>query len=166
MAGVVDTLRSAIRAAVGLPDDPGSPPDLMRLGLYRARVDKCASDGSTLDVTPEDKRISPEKNVKFCVPIAGAVIVMQTGAIVHLGWEGGDPGKPYCAPMFDLGASLTSLAIGSSPDNVVTKTDIDNIKTTISGAAVVAQDGGAAFKANILSAWPASVGSQAVKVQR
>jgi hypothetical protein len=116
MAGVSDRLRAVIRAALGLPKDPGAPPDLMRLGLYPARVDKCASDGSVVDVTPDDPRISPEKNVRLVVPIAGAVMTFAPGAIVRLGWEKGDPSRPFCVPIFDAGASLLSLGIGSSPD--------------------------------------------------
>ncbi len=51
-----------------------------------------------------------------------------------------------------------NLGAGAT-DPIVTKTDIDNIQAAISGAAVVAMDGGAAFKAAILAAWPPSIGS-------
>lgn len=114
MAGVIDTLRATVRGALGLPADPGAPPDLMRLGLYRARVDAVAADGSTLDVTPEDKRISAEKGVPVRVGIPGAVAVVQAGAVVLLGWERGDPGRPYCVPSWESGATVTKLVLKAS----------------------------------------------------
>ena len=113
MAGVTDTFRAVVRAIVGLPVDPGEPPDLMRLGLYRARVDTCANDGSTVDVTPEDKRISPEKGVNVRVGVPGSYAAIGPGAVVHLGWVGGDPAKPYCAPIWDIGASVTKFVINA-----------------------------------------------------
>lgn len=164
--GVSETFVKVVRKIVGLPADPTQPPDLMRLGLYPARVDNCASDGSTCDVTPTDKRISAEKNVTVRVGIPGAVAVVSPGAIVLLGWERGDPGAPFCIPAWSLGATITKLEIGSSPDAVATKADLDAIKAAINGAAVGSMDGGATFKANIILAWPVAVGSTVVKVQR
>lgn len=167
------TFRALIRKVLGLPEDDGAPPDLVRLGLYRARVDACASDGSTLDVTPEDKRISPEKNVPVRVGIPGAVAVVQAGAIVLLGWERGDPGRPYCVPSWERGATLSSLSIGSSADAVATKQDLADLLSAISGTTIVAQDGGASFKSTLLAAlsppaytpaWPRC--SSTIKVQR
>lgn len=58
-----------------------------------------------------------------------------------------------------------NLGAGAT-DNIVTKADIDAIKSAISGAAVVANDGGAALKNNIIGAWPASVGSSKWKAVR
>jgi hypothetical protein len=109
MADPVNKLRSVIRAALGMPTDPGSPPDLMMLGLYRATVNSAASDGSTLDVTPEDTRIPPAKNVPMRVGIPGAVVVVQAGSVVLIGWERGDPARAYCVPSWESGASVTKL---------------------------------------------------------
>jgi hypothetical protein len=109
--GLVDGFREAIRVLLGLPADPGQPPDLMRLGLYRARVDVCANDGSTVDLTPDDKRISPEKNVPVRVGVPGLVAVVSPGAIVLLGWDGGDPSKAYCVPSWEAGATVTKLIV-------------------------------------------------------
>jgi hypothetical protein len=164
MGLISDELRALVRRILRLPEDPGQPPDLVRLGLYRARVDVC--DGSTVDVSPEDPRISPEKGVPLLVPIPGAVVNVSPGAIVHLGWEKGDPSRPYCTPIWEAGATLVSLSIGTSADAVVTASDIAAIKAAISGAAFVAQDGGKALQSNIIAAWPTSVGSSSVKVQR
>ncbi len=111
---LIEGFKQTVRAILGLPVDPGQPPDLMRLGHYPARVDVCASNGSTCDVTPDDKRISPEKNVPLRTSIPGGVAVVQPGAIVLLGWERGDPSKPYCMPAWDSGAVLSSLTIGDA----------------------------------------------------
>lgn len=164
MAGVSDRLRAVIRAALGLPKDPGAPPDLMRLGLYPARVDKCASDGSVVDVTPDDSRISPEKNVKLVVPIAGAVMTFAPGAIVRLGWEKGDPARPFCIPIFDAGASLLSLAIGSSPDGIVTKKDLKAVIDALTNATC----GGSGSPITFIPLFPLPLayGSTVVSVQR
>lgn len=109
--GLVDGFREAIRVMLGLPADPGMPPDLVRLGLYRARVDVCQSDGGHVDVTPDDKRISPEKNVPVRVGIPGSYAVVSPGAVVLLGWTGGDPKLPYCVPSWETGATVTKLVI-------------------------------------------------------
>lgn len=112
--GLAEDFVRLIRRIVGLPEDEGTPPDLMRLGLYRARVDACASDGSTMDVTPEDKRISPEKSVPVRVGVPGSYAVVQTGATVLLGWERGDPARPYCVPSWESGATVTKLVINAN----------------------------------------------------
>lgn len=114
MAGVIDRFRATIRAALGLPTAPGEPPDLMRLGLYRARVDVCAANGSTVDVTPEDSRISPEKGVPVRVGIPGAAAVVSAGAVVLLGWERGDPARPYAVPSWESGATVTKLVLAAT----------------------------------------------------
>jgi hypothetical protein len=164
--GVSETFRALVRKLVGLPVDEGQPPDLVRLGLYRARVDVCAADGSTLDVTPEDTRISPEKNVRLLVPIPGAVVAVSPGAVVHLGWEKGDPGRPYCTPIWEAGATLVSLSIGSNADRVVTKTDLDAVMATIAAAKYAPGPGTPVVLDLSAQPLPLSVGSTRVKVQR
>jgi hypothetical protein len=99
-----------VRRIVGLPDDEGAPPHIDRLAHYRARVDACASDGSTLDVTPEDKRISPEKNVPLRLGIPSMTVVVQPGAIVWISWDAGDPKKPHCLPCWET-AMVTKVII-------------------------------------------------------
>jgi hypothetical protein len=128
VAGVVDTLRGVVRAALGLPADPGAPPDLLRLGLYRARVDAAASDGSKLDVTPEDTRISPEKNVPLRVGIPGAVHIAKQGDVVLLGWERGDPARPYCAPHWETGATISKLTLNVGSQTLVMDDNAGNVQ--------------------------------------
>jgi hypothetical protein len=121
MADVVNKFRGVVRAALGLGGDPGSPPDLVRLGLYRARVDAAKSDGTTLDVTPEDKRISPAQGVPVRVGTPGSTPVVKPGAIVLLGWVGGDPSKPYCTPHWEMDAStVQSLSWANANGDSIT----------------------------------------------
>lgn len=111
---ITQKLRNVVRAIVGLPEDPGQPPQIDRLAWYRAQVTACASDGTTCDVQPEDPRISPENGVKVLVGIPGLVGVVQVGAVVHLGWERGDPARPRCVPIWEMGATVQQLILNAA----------------------------------------------------
>jgi len=158
--------RAVVRAIVGMPDDPGQPPHFDRLALYRAQVMTCASDGSTCDVQPEDARISPEKFVKVRVGIPSAQVVVQPGAVVLLGWERGDPARPYCMPAWEPGAVLVSLAIGSSPDNVVTKQDLTALIASLQAAKYTPGPGTPTVLDFSAVPLPTSYASNSIKVQR
>lgn len=110
---LVSKMVVSIRQAVGLPADRGAPPDLMRLGLYRATVVTATADGKFADVQPEDSRIAPEQNVPIRVGIPGTVAAVAPGAIVLLGWEKGDPSRPYCAPHWESGATVLTLNLNA-----------------------------------------------------
>lgn len=69
------------------------------------------------------------------------------------------------AAQIEITPTGVNLGAGAN-DNVVTKADIAAIKLAISGAAVAPNDGGATLKANIIAAWPASVGSSTTKSVR
>lgn len=159
------TFWALVREIVGQPIDAGASPEYLLLGRYRATVVSQNGDG-TLEVQAEDPRIGGMKNVRMRVPIPNCVVQVAPGAVVLLCFEGGNRKQAYCAPEWESGATLTALSIGGSPDNVVTKADIAAIKAAISATVVVAQDGGASFKATLLSGWPAAVGSTTIKVQR
>lgn len=106
---LTERMRRAYRALLGLRD--GDAVELWRLGLYPARVDACASDGSTVDLTPLDGRLSGAQGVPLRQPIPNAKVQVQTGAVCRLGWDGGDPGKPFALPAWDAGGAFTSLTI-------------------------------------------------------
>lgn len=62
--------------------------------------------------------------------------------------------------------SVEIRGLGGGAEPLATKADLDALKSAISSAAVVANDGGATFKANILSAlssWP--VGTRVLKAE-
>jgi hypothetical protein len=119
MAGVADSFVRLVRRIVGLPETPGQPPDIMRLGLYPASVVAQNADG-TVDVRPTDDRIGGEKNVKVRVGIPGSSASVAPGSIVLLGWERGDPSKIFCMPAWDAGAQLLSLTIGDAAGDSIT----------------------------------------------
>ena len=127
--GAVDGFRRAVRAALGMPRDPGDPPDLMRLGLYRARVDSCGQDGAAMDVTPDDERIPPAKNVPVRSPLPGAVVVVQTGAYVLIGWERGDPERPYCVPSWESGAQASKIVLPANELYLATENGAKKLAT-------------------------------------
>jgi hypothetical protein len=102
-----------VRSIVGMPLEPGRPPLYDRLAMYKASVVNCAADGSTCDVRPEDKRISPEKLVRVRVGVPGVQAVVAPGAIVLMGWERGDPSRPYCVPSWESGATVTKLVVNA-----------------------------------------------------
>jgi hypothetical protein len=131
-AGLIDGFVAALRAAVGLPADPGEPPEIMRLGLYRATVMRCA-DGSTCDVQPEDKRISPAMGVRLLSPFAGSTCVVVPGSVVHLGWEKGDPKRPYCVPLFESSSQAQSITLTDAAGDSIT---IGNGQLTVKIAGV------------------------------
>jgi len=84
-------------------------PRIERLQLARARVDAVASDGSTVDVTPESDRLSPMQKVPLRQTAARAIV--KTGSRVLLAWEGGTSGGVVALPVWDDGATFTKVAI-------------------------------------------------------
>lgn len=103
-----------VRAIVGLPSDPGAPPRIDKLGLYPATVKAASSDGKTLDIQPADSRLSGMQKIPLRVGVPGSVAIVSPGATVLLGWERGDPNKPYCIPAWDAGATVTKLVLTGS----------------------------------------------------
>lgn len=80
----------------------------------------------------------------------GARIHIKSDGVIHLGDE--------------AGASFVALASKVATELDRIKTDLSTLKSAISGAAVLAQDGGATFKTNIMSAlssFPSSPGDVA-----
>jgi hypothetical protein len=101
-----------VRRVLGLPED-GSPPSVFHLGLYRAKVVKCADDGSTCDLQPVNDGIAGAQNVRVRVGVPGLQQIVQPGAVMLLGWEGGNPGEPYCVPSFEDGATVIKLILAA-----------------------------------------------------
>lgn len=107
---LIARFRRTVLAALGVDDVPELP-TYDRMALYPCEVKKCASDGSTVDVTPDSPRVKPAQGVRVKVGLPGAVAVVQQGARVLLGWEGGDPAKPYVVPSWESGATVTKLVL-------------------------------------------------------
>lgn len=178
---LVALIGDMVRAIVGLPADPGAPPRIDKLALYPAEVKAASADGKTLDIQPADSRLSGMQKIKLKVGIPGSVATVQPGAIVLLGWENGDPNLPYCMPAWDSGATVTKLVLAATMlhlgaesgsqfvalSNLVSS-QLNALKQAISEAGVTPNDGGAAFKTNLLSAlstWPGSTAATKTKAK-
>lgn len=86
-------------------------PTIDYYALYRARVVKQSADRGSVDLVPEDKRLPPGMNdIPIKLGIPGATVKFAPGAQMVVGWEGGDPARPY-AMAFEGGASVAVLSI-------------------------------------------------------
>jgi hypothetical protein len=132
---VKSRFKRAVRIVLNLPPTDDGTLRIDRLALYRAEVKVASNDGKTVDVAPEDKRVEPHQGVPLRTGIPGATAVVQPGAIVLLGWEAGDPSRPYAVPSWENGATVTKLVLkaqtvylgdeaGAEP--LVRKSDFDN----------------------------------------
>jgi hypothetical protein len=166
--GLVGDFITLVRRAVGLPDKPGTPPVVKHLALCWAQVLQQHADGS-LDLQPVDTNFPGEKNVAMSLPFPGAVVQVQTGALVILAWASGDPKQKFVLPVWGVGSTLISAAIGSSPDSVITKQDLTALINAIKNATYTLATGpgvtGGTSTPLVFSP-PANYGSNAFSVQR
>lgn len=126
---------------------------------YAAKVTAQNADG-TLQIKPDDPKVAGGglDNVPIRLGVPGTVQV-PNGSRCTFQFESGDPSKPYVCAFG--GSQLTELKIGSGSEAVAlaskVATELNQLKSAIQGAATVPNDGGAAFKTNIiaaLSGWP------------
>lgn len=110
--GLINEWRRLVFEWLGL--DPDRTPRVDRLALYRARVDVCASDGSTVDVTPEDSRLVAMQSVPVRVSPPGAQWQVSPGARCLIGWSDGDDSKPYAMPAYDASATVVKLVLNGT----------------------------------------------------
>lgn len=80
------------------------------LALYPARVVAQHSDGGPLDVVPDDARVIVPRGIPYRT-LAGVAITVPAGSRCLVGFEGGDPSKPY-ASLWELG-DVTKLVLAS-----------------------------------------------------
>lgn len=95
-----DSVRSIVEAILG--------PRLDLLALYPARVVSQGADGR-LDLVPEDARIAPCSGVPLRYGAPGLTATVPGGGRVLLGYEHGDPGRPYAA-LWEAG-EVTALSV-------------------------------------------------------
>ena len=135
-------------------------------GLYECKVVSQSADLSTVDVSvlaPNDTRLPGLQRVELR---AGTGVKVQLGpsANVLLGWKGGDPRYPYAQPGLG-GDSFLRRELGTSPDNVVTKQDLQALIAAIAGATYLPGPG-AATALTFTVPLPTTYASTVVKVQR
>ncbi len=143
--------------------------------LYDAKIVSQSSDGTTVDLQPGDMRLPGMSKVPLRNGVAATVCKVSPGTFVRIGWDRGNPSMPY-ACLWQGGETLSSMAIGSNTDGIVTKKDLQFLYFAINAAAPVPNDGGAALKAAILATlagggWSSNPGdgqaaSSVVSVQR
>jgi hypothetical protein len=105
-------------------------PGIDYLGKYTAKVVK--QSGQKFDVQPDDDRLTGLTDVRLRNGIPGLSVQVTPGSYVLVGWENGDPRKPYVS-LWDGGESVTEITIAATMVNVggtggkalVTKDDFD-----------------------------------------
>lgn len=107
------------------------------LGLYPARVVAQRADGA-LDLVPDSPRVAPCQGVPYRT-LRGLSVEVSAGARVLLGYEGGDPSRPY-ALTWEIG-DATSVRVNGGTRSAAR--DGDSVSVTIpAGAVLVSSPGG------------------------
>ncbi|WP_394845192.1 hypothetical protein LZC95_50220 [Pendulispora brunnea] len=84
------------------------------LALYSCRVVSQNADGS-LELMPDDARVPGLSRVEIQYGVPGVKAKVKPGSRVMVGWQNGDPAKPYAALWEPEGLELLILADGSRP---------------------------------------------------
>ncbi len=121
------------------------------LALYPAKV--VSQSGQTVDVFTDDVRFGSITGVPIRTFAPQVEIVVAANARVLVGFEAGDPRKPYAA-LWESG-SLTSVAIAGNTDAAALAAKINAVFDAFAAATPVAQDGGAAILAAFVAEWTA-----------
>ncbi len=100
MSTLLDDLRRLVTAFVGRRMD--------HLALYPCRVVQQRADG-TLDLEPGSCKVPSCKGVSIRPGLTGVTVEVAAGGRVILGYEGGDPSRPFAA-LWTAG-SVTAIKI-------------------------------------------------------
>jgi hypothetical protein len=119
--------------------------------LYPAKV--VSQSGQTVDVVTDDPRFGSVTGVPIRTFAPSVEVTVVPNARVAIGFEAGDPSKPYAA-WWEAG-SLTSVAIAGDTDAAALAAKIDAVFDAFAAATPVAQDGGAAILAAFVAEWTA-----------
>jgi len=124
---LLDDLRRLVTAFVGRRLD--------YLALYPARVVQQRDDG-TLDLEPESSLVPSCQGVPIRHGLPGVTVTVAAGERVLLGYEGGDPSRPYAALW--VAGSVTRITINGG-----------NLRVAREGDDVVRTDAFAAWCASV-----------------
>jgi hypothetical protein len=122
--------------------------------LYPAKV--VSQSGQTVDVFTDDPRFGSITGVPIRTFAPSVEIVVAPNARVAIGFEAGDPEKPYAA-WWEAG-SLTSIAIAGDTDAAALAAKIDATINAFVNATPVAQDGGLAIHTAMKNEWTLNQG--------
>lgn len=128
--------------------------EMLYRGAYTAVVQSQSGDLSTVDVLPDDPRVSGAglQAVSLRHGLPGTQCQVSPGERVLLAWEGGDPRKPYAAVWHAGSAGAFSVQVGGA-DPVALKPLVeaallDLLSNVITAAgSITAPGGGPAFVA-------------------
>lgn len=112
MSTLLDDLRRLVTAFVGRRMD--------HLALYPCRVVQQRADG-TLDLEPESSTVPSCQGVPIRHGLPGVTVEVAAGERVLLGYEGGDPSRPYAA-LWTAG-SVTKITINGGTTRVAREGD-------------------------------------------
>lgn len=87
-------------------------PQMDYFGLYRGQVVAQSGDLATVDVQPDSPKLPGMSAVPLRLGLPGCAVQVAPGCGVLVGWDGGDPQRPYCA-LWDNGATDIALKLGS-----------------------------------------------------
>lgn len=109
MAGLSVAVSDAIKRGI-FAVMRSARPTVDYFAFYRAEVIAQSGDRKTVDVKPDDDRLPPMSKVKLKLGIPGATVEVTKGAGIMVGWENGDPQRPY-AESWDKGANTIVLSL-------------------------------------------------------
>lgn len=108
------------------------------LALYPARV--VSQSGQRLDLIPDDPRVPSISGVPMRHGLPGASVTVPVGTRVLLGFDAGDPARPFAA-LWEANGIATQIAINGSStraaregDDVTSTVDMASWMSTVSSA--------------------------------
>lgn len=119
--------RSRLRSMVWVSiedEDRGVKPTIKRIvderlhgidyfALYDAKLVSQSADNATVDLHPTDSRLPGMTKVPLRHGIPGLTVQVAPGATLRLGWDNGDPSKPY-ACLWNGGETVISEVISAT----------------------------------------------------
>lgn len=101
-------------------------------GKYEAKVVSQSADKATVDLQPTDSRLSGLQHVPLRHGVPGMTVQVQPDSYVLLGWDGGDPQKPYAAlwkgdaSAIQLNLKATTIVLNDGTNHVARVGDSTN----------------------------------------
>jgi len=83
--------------------------------MYDATVNSQSGDYTTVDVTPSDSRLGGMNSVPLRHGLPGCTVQVPSGLTLRVGWDNGDPQKPFAA-LWNGGESVTRLQLAGNTD--------------------------------------------------
>ncbi len=98
--------------------------------FYAAKVVAQSADLSTVDLVPDDTKLPGLQAIPVRLGMPGCAVQVAAGARVLLGFENGDPSRPFAALWGTSGLTLIKLAGGGA----AAARNGDSVKVTLTAA--------------------------------